>query len=136
MRHRDHPAPLRGRTASRFPEQLRGKFGDRGLGRPRAARGACARPARASSRSTTREVGDLLVFASELKSVLASGLVDTELDYEAIDAYLTLGFVPGPTTPLRGVSQADARATGSSSTTAACAVEAYWAYPGARARRA
>ena len=47
--------------------------------------------------------GDLVVFGSELKSVLASGLVDTELDYEAIDAYLSLGFVPAPRTPLRGV---------------------------------
>ena len=37
-----------------------------------------------------------LVFASELKSVLASGLVDRELDLEAIDAYLTLGFFPAP----------------------------------------
>ena len=49
------------------------------------------------------EASDLLVFASELKSLLASGLVDTELDYEAIDAFLYLGFVPGPTTPLAGV---------------------------------
>ncbi len=36
------------------------------------------------------------MFASELKSVLASGLVAAELDYEAIDAFLTLGFIPGP----------------------------------------
>ena len=49
--------------------------------------------------------GDLLVFASELKSLLASGLIDVELDYEAIDAYLTLGFVPAPRTPLAGVSK-------------------------------
>jgi asparagine synthase (glutamine-hydrolysing) len=47
--------------------------------------------------------GDLLVFASELKSLLASGLVGGELDYGAIDAYLTLGFFPGPRTPLREV---------------------------------
>jgi asparagine synthase (glutamine-hydrolysing) len=51
------------------------------------------------------ESGDLLVFGSELKSVLASGLVSTELDYEAIDAYLALGFFPAPHTPLRGVSK-------------------------------
>lgn len=44
--------------------------------------------------------GDVLVFASELKVVLASGLIDTALDYEAIDAYLTLGFFPDPATPL------------------------------------
>jgi asparagine synthase (glutamine-hydrolysing) len=49
--------------------------------------------------------GDLLVFASELKSLLASGLIDVELDYEAIDAYLTLGFVPAPRTPLAQVSK-------------------------------
>jgi asparagine synthase (glutamine-hydrolysing) len=49
--------------------------------------------------------GDLLVFASELKSLLASGLVDVTLDYEAIDAYLTLGFVPAPLTPLAHVSK-------------------------------
>jgi asparagine synthase (glutamine-hydrolysing) len=47
--------------------------------------------------------GDLLVFASELKSVLASGLVEPTLDAEAIDAYLSLGFVPAPRTPLQGV---------------------------------
>jgi asparagine synthase (glutamine-hydrolysing) len=46
---------------------------------------------------------DLLVFASELKSLLASRLIDPELDYEAIEAYLTFSFFPGPTTPLKGV---------------------------------
>jgi asparagine synthase (glutamine-hydrolysing) len=48
-------------------------------------------------------VDDVLVFGSELKSVLASGLVRTELDLEALDAYLTLGFVPAPRTPLADV---------------------------------
>jgi asparagine synthase (glutamine-hydrolysing) len=47
--------------------------------------------------------GDVLVFASELKSVLMSGLVRDELDVEAIDAYLTLGYFPGPSTPLAQV---------------------------------
>jgi asparagine synthase (glutamine-hydrolysing) len=47
--------------------------------------------------------GDLLLFGSELKCLLASGLVDAALDYEAIDAYLVLGFVPGPMTPLLAV---------------------------------
>ena len=49
--------------------------------------------------------GDRLVFASELKSLLASGLVPLDLDYEAIDAYLALGFIPGPRTPLAAVSR-------------------------------
>src|SRR4051812_19786982 len=47
----------------------------------------------------------LLVFASELKSLLASGLVDGRLDHEALQAYLTLGYVPAPRTPLAGVSK-------------------------------
>jgi hypothetical protein len=37
------------------------------------------------------EIGELVVFASELKAVLSSGIVPLELDAEAIDAYLTLG---------------------------------------------
>ena len=49
--------------------------------------------------------GDLVLFGSELKSVLASGLIEPELDYEAIDAYLTFGFLPGPRTPLAGVQK-------------------------------
>jgi asparagine synthase (glutamine-hydrolysing) len=50
-------------------------------------------------------VGDSVVFGSELKSVLASGMIPTDLDHEAIDAYLQLGFVPGPRTPLASVSK-------------------------------
>ena len=74
------------------------------------------------------EADDVLVFGSELKSVLASGLVPTDLDYEAIDSFLTLGFVPGPLTPLKAVKKlmpghvliVDPRGV---------RVEQYWAYP-------
>ena len=48
--------------------------------------------------------GDLLVFASELKSLLEFGM-PTELDEEAIEAYLTLGFIPGPKTPVKAVQK-------------------------------
>jgi asparagine synthase (glutamine-hydrolysing) len=51
------------------------------------------------------EVGDLLVFGSELKALLASGLVSEELDWEAVDAYLQLGFIPAPRTPFAAVSK-------------------------------
>ena len=74
------------------------------------------------------EAGDLFLFASELKSLLASGLVPLDLDYAAIHAFLTLGFVPGPMTPLahvrklmpghRAIVERDA-----------VALEQYWAYP-------
>ena len=72
--------------------------------------------------------GDLLVFASELKSLLASGLVPDELDYEAIDSFLTFGFFPGPATPLAAVSKLQ---PGHSLVIepGAVRVEQYWAYP-------
>ena len=60
--------------------------------------------------------------------MLASGVVDTALDYEAIDLYLTLGFFPRRRTPLAAVRKlepgerivvADGRVD----------VEAYWEFP-------
>jgi asparagine synthase (glutamine-hydrolysing) len=48
-------------------------------------------------------VQDRVVFGSELKCVLASGLVGAELDPEAISAYLMLGYIPGAMTPLKQV---------------------------------
>ena len=83
----------------------------------------------ASSRSTTPGRAISSLFASELKSLLASGLVRPEIDLEAIDAYLSLGFVPGPSTPLRGVSQAPARSFSSLPTRRGVRTERYWDYP-------
>ena len=51
------------------------------------------------------EVGDVLLFGSELKTLLASGLVSTEIDVESVDLLLSLGFVPGPRTILRDVQK-------------------------------
>ncbi len=39
-----------------------------------------------------------IVFASEIKSILAHPWVRSEMDTSAVDAYLTLGYVPGPKT--------------------------------------
>ena len=73
-------------------------------------------------------VGDLVVFASELRSILASGLVEPTLDYEAIDVYLTFGFFVGEQTPLRGVSKLlpGCRLTVDD---AGPRTEQYWRYP-------
>jgi asparagine synthase (glutamine-hydrolysing) len=87
-----------------FPEHLRGMFGI-ALWDGRERRAVVARDRLGIKPMYYAEAADLLVFASELKSLLASGLVGTELDYEAIDAYLTLGFVPGPMTPLASVKK-------------------------------
>jgi asparagine synthase (glutamine-hydrolysing) len=44
-----------------------------------------------------------LVFASELKGLLASGLVPRHLDLLSVDRYLTLRCVPGPQSIIKGV---------------------------------
>jgi asparagine synthase (glutamine-hydrolysing) len=44
-----------------------------------------------------------VLFSSELKGLLASGLVSPELDFDAIEAYLSFGFTPGPQTAIRGI---------------------------------
>ena len=49
------------------------------------------------------EIDGGIVFASELKSILASGLVKAEVDPDAVGRYLSLGFVPSPGTGLRGI---------------------------------
>jgi asparagine synthase (glutamine-hydrolysing) len=74
------------------------------------------------------EVNDLLIFGSELKAVLASGLVSTDIDVEALDLFLTLGFVPGPRTLLRSVKKLlpGHRIIVESSHVR---VEQYWSYP-------
>ncbi len=44
-----------------------------------------------------------LAFASELRALVASGLVPTELDVTALDAYLALQYVPHPMTVFAGI---------------------------------
>jgi asparagine synthase (glutamine-hydrolysing) len=44
-----------------------------------------------------------LAFSSEIKSLLAGGLVDPQLDPQAAELYLAYGYVPGPRTLFAGV---------------------------------
>ncbi len=44
-----------------------------------------------------------LVFGSELKALLRSGLVSRELDYAALGQYLSLEYIPAPASIMRGV---------------------------------
>jgi asparagine synthase (glutamine-hydrolysing) len=90
------------REGERYPELLRGKFATV-VWDGRRRRAVLARDRLGVKPLYWARRGDLVVFGSELKSVLASGLIEPELDYEAIDAYLTFGFLPGPRTPLREV---------------------------------
>ena len=110
-----------------FPEHLRGKFGI-AVWDGRERRAVLARDRLGVKPLYHAQVGDLVVFGSELKSVLASGLVTPSLDYEAIDAYLTLGFFPGPSTPLLGISKLPPGHRLVVDDTGV-RVEEYWAYP-------
>jgi len=46
-----------------------------------------------------------LLFASEIKSILASKLVEISPDYQALYQYLCLGYVPHPNTGFRGIKK-------------------------------
>jgi len=87
---------------TQFPRELRGKFG-LAVWDERRRQAVVARDRLGVKPIYYARSGDYLLFASELKSLLASGLVGGELDLDAIDAYLTLGFVPAPRTPLAQV---------------------------------
>jgi asparagine synthase (glutamine-hydrolysing) len=110
-----------------YPEHLRGKFAI-AVWDDRNRRAVIARDRLGVKPLYYAEAGDLVVFASELKSLLASGLVGTELDYEAIDAFLSFGFVPGPMTPLAAVRKL---MPGQSLIVEAgrARTEEYWSYP-------
>ena len=51
----------------------------------------------------TARCGDLLLFASEIKSLLAWPGLDRDLDFEALDQYLSFLYVPEPRTIFRAV---------------------------------
>jgi asparagine synthase (glutamine-hydrolysing) len=108
-------------------EELRGKFGF-AVWDSRRRRAVVARDRLGVKPIYYAQCGDLLVFASELKSLLASNLVVPDLDYEAIDVYLDLGFFPGSLTPLAGVRKlmAGHRLVIDE---AGHRTEAYWRYP-------
>ncbi|MSO92276.1 MAG: asparagine synthase (glutamine-hydrolyzing) [Rhodospirillales bacterium] len=51
----------------------------------------------------TRLAAGGIAFASEIKALFASGLVDRAIDEESVSAYLSHGYVPAPRTLFRGV---------------------------------
>jgi len=48
-----------------------------------------------------RETG--IAFASELKALVAAGLTNRALDWQALDSYFELGYIPAPASPFRDV---------------------------------
>jgi asparagine synthase (glutamine-hydrolysing) len=51
----------------------------------------------------TRTARGSFIFGSELKSILEHPDVEREVDLEALDAYMTLGYVPDPLSIFRGI---------------------------------
>ncbi|HEX3249066.1 MAG TPA: asparagine synthase (glutamine-hydrolyzing) [Pyrinomonadaceae bacterium] len=51
----------------------------------------------------TRTARGSFIFGSELKSILQHPDVEREIDLEALDAYITLGYVPDPLSIFRGI---------------------------------
>jgi asparagine synthase (glutamine-hydrolysing) len=49
---------------------------------------------------------DGILFGSELKALLASGLLSREMDHEALSDYFSLGYIPAPKTIYRAVRKA------------------------------
>lgn len=54
------------------------------------------------------QTNDRLFFASEIKALLASGLVPFEVDPSAVNLYFHYQYVPEPMTPVKGVRKLDA----------------------------
>jgi asparagine synthase (glutamine-hydrolysing) len=54
------------------------------------------------------EVDGILLFGSEIKAVLASGVVNRDLDYQALDAFFAFTYIPAPLTIYRGVRKLEA----------------------------
>ena len=51
------------------------------------------------------DAGDAFIFASEIKAILATGLVEREMETEALHQYLTFLWTPDPYTLFRGIKK-------------------------------
>lgn len=49
------------------------------------------------------QVGGALLFGSEIKAILASNLVDRDLDHQALDAFIAFTYIPAPLTVYRAI---------------------------------
>jgi asparagine synthase (glutamine-hydrolysing) len=66
-----------------------------------------------------------LLFGSEIKAILQSGLVPTDINWQAVDAYLTLTYIPAPYTIYKSVSKLPAGSR-LSFKDGRCVQERYW----------
>ena len=102
--HRDHRPRLRamGRRLRRsLPRHVR----VRDLGRGRSAACCSCAIASASSRCTGRAPAARLLFGSEIKALLASGLVEPQANLAALPELLSTRYVSGAETMFRGINK-------------------------------
>jgi asparagine synthase (glutamine-hydrolysing) len=88
-----------------FVDRLRGMFGLALWDARRRRLVLSARSPRDHSRCTTRSHADGLVFGSEQKAILASGLMPAEPDLHALRQVLTYGRVIAPRTMVTGIQR-------------------------------
>src|SRR5260370_29748862 len=78
-----------------------------------------------------------IAFASELKAFCAAGLTSRELDWEALDMYFQLGYIPAPSSPFRDVQKLEPGHTAIWEARSGLSARCYWDLPrerrGARA---
>lgn len=70
--------------------------------------------------------GGGVLFASEIKALMASGLVEPAIDEDAVAAYLAHGYVPGPATLFRGVRKLPAGHLLRADASGGVTIERYW----------
>jgi len=70
-----------------------------------------------------------IAFASELKALHAAGLTSRALDWEALDMFMQLGYIPTPASPFRDVRKLEPGHTLVWSTTGESIVRRYWHLP-------
>jgi asparagine synthase (glutamine-hydrolysing) len=70
-----------------------------------------------------------IAFASELKALHAAGLTSRELDWEALDAYFQLGYLPAPASPFVDVRKLEAGHTLVWRRNGDVATRRYWQFP-------
>jgi asparagine synthase (glutamine-hydrolysing) len=80
-----------------FVQHLRGMFAFALWDAPRK-RGMLVRDRLGIKPLFYAEAGGTLLFGSEIKAVLASGIVGRDLDYQALDAFFTFTYIPAPLT--------------------------------------
>ncbi len=83
--------------------------------------------------SIQRPGGRVLLFASELRALLATGLLPRQLDPQGLATYMWNGFMVGPATAIRGVSLlppgASLRVSLDSAHSSEARPEKYWSLP-------